>query len=337
MTVSTLLRPLRPVLRASLRAGAVAAAAVLCMGAAHAAYPDKPVRIVVPFSPGSGGDIGARFIAQKLSEIWNQATVVDNQVGANGIIGTQVAARSPADGYTLLVPNDTVLTVNPALYRNLPYNPVKDFAPIALVGETPMMLVASPKFPVHTVKELLAAARARPGDINFGSGGNGSSQHLPMEMLMADTKVKMTHVPFKAMSAALTSVVADQVPVMFAGVSAAMPFLQSGKLTPIAVGSAQRLPMVPNVPTVAESGVPGFRYGTWLGFVAPAGTPKAIVDKVNADINTILRSQEVKDKLMAMGFLPATPGTPEQFHKLIVDDLALYGKLIKDAGIEPAN
>lgn len=302
--------------------------------AAHAQYPDHTVRIVVPFSVGSGGDIAARIFAQKLGERWHQGVFVDNQVGANGIIGAHIVARAPADGYTLLVANDAVLTVNPAMYRKLPYNTLKDFAPIALFGETPMVLVASPAYPSHTLKDLLDAARKSPGTINFGSGGVGSAQYLPMEMLMADTKTKMTHIPFKAMSSALLAVVAGQIPVMFSGASAAQPYVQSGKLNVLAVGDAQRLADLPNVPTVAESGVPGFQYGTWLGIVAPAGTPPAVVAKINTDVAALLNTTDVKQHLLALGFLPAKPEPSQAFGKLIADDLQRFGALIKAAGIQ---
>jgi tripartite-type tricarboxylate transporter receptor subunit TctC len=314
------------------------AIALLSFGvAARAAdYPDKTVRIVVPFAAGAGADIASRFMASKLGDLWKVGTVVENRVGANGIIGANFVARAPADGYTLLAPNDTTLAANPALYAQLPYDPVKDFAPIALIGETPFILVASPSLQVHSVKELVDAARAKPGAISFGTGGVASSQHLPMEMLMASAQVRMLHVPFKGSQDAVTAMVGDHVQVMFAGVSAVLSFLQDGKLIPLAVGTPERLAVLPNVPTMAESGYPGFRYGAWLGFAAPAGTPKAVVSKINADIDSILRQPEVREQLLAMGFLPATPASPEDFRKFIGAEVARYGKLIKAAGIEPS-
>jgi len=321
---------------ALLRAGAMGLALLSLSATARADYPEKPVRIVVPFAVGAGADIASRFVAGKLGERWGKGTVVDNQVGANSIIGAQAVARAPADGYTLLVPNDTTLAANPALYTKLPYAPLKDFAPIALIGETPFVLVASPRFPVHSVKELVDAARAKPGEINFASSGVASSHHLAMEMLMDGAHVKLMHVPYKGASDAATGVMGDQVEVMFAGVSAVLPFLQSGKLVPLAVTTPERLTVLPDVPTMAESGFPGYRYGAWLGFVAPAGTPAAIVDKVNADINSILRQPETRDRLLAIGFLPAAPGTPGEFRKHIESEMARYGKLIRAAGIEPS-
>lgn len=320
------------------KAGAMALATALALlsTAARADYPDKPVRIVVPFAAGAGADIASRFMAGKLGELWGKGAVVDNQVGANSIIGAQLVARAQPDGYTLLVPNDTTLAANPALYAKLPYNPLKDFAPVALIGETPFVLVASPRLQVRSVKELIEAAKAKPGEINFSTSGVASAQHLPMEMLMDSARIKMMHIPYKGAADAATAVMSDQVQVMFAGVSAVLPLLQSGRLVPLAVGTSERLAVLPQVPTMAESGFPGFRYGAWLGFVAPAATPTAIVDKINADITGILRQPEVREKLLSMGFLPAAPANPEVFRKHIEDEIARYGKLIRAAGIEPS-
>ena len=321
---------------ALLRCAAMVLTALLVGTLAHAGYPEKPVRIVVPFAAGAGADVASRFMAGKLAQRWGQGTVVDNQVGANSIIGAQQVARAPADGYTLLVPNDTTLAANPALYAKLPYDPLKDFAPIALIGETPFVLVASPRLHVRSVKELVDAARARPGEINFSTSGVGSAQHLPMEILMSSAGIRMLHVPYKGAAEAATAVVGDQVQVMFAGVSAVLPFLQSGRLVPLAVGTSRRLAVLPQVPTMSESGFPGFRYGAWLGFVAPVATPAAIVNKINTDIGEMLRQPEVREKLLAMGFLPAEPAGPEAFRKHIDEELARYGKFIRAAGIEPS-
>ncbi|OZI26749.1 hypothetical protein CAL26_05360 [Bordetella genomosp. 9] len=314
--------------------GAIALATLLSGTTVHAEYPEKPVRAIVPFAAGAGADIASRFMAEKLSAMWGKGVVVENQVGANSIIGAQQVARAPADGYTLLVPNDTTLAANPWLYARLPYAPLKDFAPIALIGETPFVLVASPRLPARSVKELVELARARPGAINFGSSGLASAQHLPMEMLMHSAHIKLTHVPYKSASDAAVGVVSDQIQVMFAGVSAVLPFLQSGRLVPLAVSTAGRLAVLPQVPTIAESGYPGFRYGAWLGFVAPAGTPAAIVNKINADVNSVLRRPETRQRLTELGFLPAAPATPDAFRTFISDETERYGTLIRAAGIE---
>jgi tripartite-type tricarboxylate transporter receptor subunit TctC len=323
-------------IKTALRCAAMALSALALGAPAHADYPEKPVRIVVPFAAGAGADMASRFMAGKLAQRWGQGTVVDNQVGANSIIGAQQVARAPADGYTLLVPNDTTLAANPALYAKLPYDPLKDFAPIALIGETPFVLVASPSLKVHSVKELVDAAKARPGEINFSSSGVASAQHLPMEILMRSAGIRMLHVPYKGAAEAATAVVGDQVQVMFAGVSAVLPFLQSGRLVPLAVGTWERLAVLPKVPTMAESGFPGFRYGAWLGFVAPAATPAAIVQKINADVGEVLRQPEARERLLAMGFLPAAPAKPEAFRKHIDEELVRYGQFIRAAGIEPS-
>lgn len=317
-----------------LRTGVSALVAVLLCTAAHAQYPGKPVRAVVPFAAGAGADIASRFMAEKLGAIWGESVVVENKVGANSIIGAQQVARAPADGYTLLVPNDTTLAANPWLYASLPYAPLKDFAPIALIGETPFVLVATPQFPGRSIKELVKMARAKPGAINFGSSGIASAQHLPMEMLMHSGHIKLMHVPYKSASDAAIGAVSGQVQVMFAGVSSVLPFLQSGRLLPLAVSSAERLAVLPEVPTMAESGFPGFRYGAWLGVVAPAATPAAIVNKINTDIGTVLRQPEARKRLIALGFLPAVPSTPEAFRKHIADETVRYGELIRNAGIE---
>jgi len=322
------------ILKRGVCTGAAALVAVLLCTAAHAQYPEKPVRVVVPFAAGAGADIASRFMTEKLSGMWGKSVVVENKVGANSIIGAQQVAREPGDGYTLLVPNDTTLAANPWLYASLPYSPLKDFAPIALIGETPFVLVASPQFPVRSVKELVDMARAKPGAINFGSSGIASAQHLPMEMLVHSAHIKLMHVPYKSASDAAIGVVSGQIQVMFAGVSSVLPFLQSGRLTPLAVSSAERLAVLPDVPTMAESGFPGFRYGAWLGVVAPAATPADIVNKINADIGTVLRQPEARERLIALGFLPAVPSTPEAFRKYIADETVRYGKLIRSAGIE---
>ncbi|CAM3950748.1 LacI family transcriptional regulator [Bordetella tumbae] len=307
---------------------------MLLCSVANGQYPEKPVRVVVPFAAGAGADIASRFMADKLSAMWGEGVVVENMVGANSIIGAQQVARARGDGYTLLVPNDTTLAANPWLYAKLPYRPLEDFAPIALIGETPFVLVASPQFSARSVKELVDLARAEPGTINFGSSGVASAQHLPMEMLMHDAHIKLTHVPYKSASDAAIGVVGDQIQVMFAGVSAVLPFLQSGRLVPLAVSSAERLAVLPNVPTMAESGFSGFRYGAWLGFVAPGATPTPIINKINSDIDNVLRQPDTRERLVALGFLPAAPATPEAFRKHIDDETVRYGKLIRSAGIE---
>src|SRR5256714_4981018 len=312
--------------------------AYLCMlGAAfsllaNADYPEKPVRLIVPLSAGSAVDTLARIPAQKLSELWGQQIVVDNRVGANGIIGTEAGAKAPPDGYTLLLTNDAALATSPALYPKLPYDPLRDFAPITLAASIPVILVVHSSFPATTVQELVQQAKARPGQIHYASGGNGSAQHVPMEMFKQAAGIDLVHVPYKGLIPALNDVVGGQVPVMFVGMSGAVPHVKAGRIRALAIGSATRSAAMPDLPTMQEAGVPGFDYAAWAGFLAPAGTPGAIIDKVNADVNKVLALPEVRDKLAALGFEIA-PGRPAEFGALIRREIAKVAKVVKDAGI----
>ena len=295
-------------------------------------YPSKSLRLITPVSAGSAVDTVARVVGQKLSDAWSQQVVVDNRIGANGIIGTEAAAKSPADGYTLYLGNDAMLATNPNLYGKLPYDPVRDFAPVTLAASIPLVLVVHSSMPVKSVKELVALAKAHPGEINYASSGNGSPQHLPMEMLKAATGIKLVHVPYKGLIPALNDVVGGQVPLMFAGMSGALPHIQSGRLRALAVGGTKRSPALPAVPTVAEAGVAGFNYAAWTGFLVPAGTPKDIVTKLHAEITRILALPDVRDKLVNLGFELAG-STPDEFGALIRNDIARVAKVVKDAGI----
>jgi tripartite-type tricarboxylate transporter receptor subunit TctC len=297
------------------------------------AYPSKPVRVIVPFSAGSAIDVNARVIGQKLSEIWGQQVIVDNRVGANSIIGVEAAARSAPDGYTLVMANDAALAMNPSLYPKLPYDPIKDFAPIALVGFNTLLLVTHPSVPVESVQALIKLARDRNGDLNYGSGGNGSAQHLPMEMLMSLTGVKLTHVPYKGVIPAVNDVIAGQIPLMFAGTPGVLPHVRAGRLRALAIASAKRSAVAPDIPTVAEAGVPGFHYAAWVGYLAPAGTAQPIVQKLNADIVQAMNASEVKDKLAAVGFDIQT-NSADEFGKMIASEMGRLGKIVRDAGIK---
>jgi tripartite-type tricarboxylate transporter receptor subunit TctC len=295
-------------------------------------YPDKPVRLIVPFSAGSAVDTLARIPAQKLSELWGQPVVVDNRVGANGTIGTEAAARAPADGHTLVLANDAGLATSPALYPKLPYDPARDFAPITLAASIPVVLVVNASFPASSVKELVSQAKANPGKIHYASGGNGSAQHLPMEMLKLAAGIDLVHVPYKGLAPAFNDVVSGQIPVMFAGMSNVFPHLKSGRIRALAIGSAQRSGAMPELQTMQEAGIAGFDYAAWAGFLAPAGTAPSIIDKVNTDLKNVLGMPEVRDKLAALGF-EISPGTPQEFGALIQREMAKVGKLVKDAGI----
>jgi tripartite-type tricarboxylate transporter receptor subunit TctC len=295
-------------------------------------YPDKPVRLIVPLSAGSAVDTLARIPAQKLSELWGQQVVVDNRVGANGMIGTEAAAKAAPDGYTLLLTNDAALATSPALYPKLAYDPVRDFAPITLAASIPVILVAHAAFPVSNVEELIKAVKARPGQIHYASGGNGSAQHVPMEMFKVAAGIDLVHVPYKGLAPAFNDVVAGQIPVMFAGMSNVFPHLKSGRIRALAIGSAKRSAAMPDLPTMSEAGVAGFDYAAWAGFLAPAGTPSAITTKVNSDLVKVLGLAEVREKLGALGFEVA-PGTPQEFGAMIRREMVKVAKVVKEAGI----
>jgi tripartite-type tricarboxylate transporter receptor subunit TctC len=300
--------------------------------AAAQTYPDKPVRLIVPLSAGSAVDTLARIPAEKLSQIWGQQVVVDNRVGANGIIGTEAAAKAAPDGYTLLLTNDAALATSPALYPKLPYDPLRDFAPITLAASIPVILVAHASQPFTSVKELIDYAKANPGKLHYASGGNGSAQHVPMEMFKQAAGIDLVHVPYKGLAPAFNDVVAGQVPVMFAGLSNAPQHIKAGRIRALAIGSARRSSAMPDLPTMQEAGVAGFDYSAWAGFLAPAGTPAPIVQKVNADLVRVLAMPEVRDKLVALGFELA-PGSPAEFGDMIKREIAKVAKVVKDAGI----
>jgi tripartite-type tricarboxylate transporter receptor subunit TctC len=295
-------------------------------------WPNKPVHLIVPFSAGSAVDTLARIPGQKLAELWGQPVVVDNRVGANTIIGTEAAAKAPPDGYTLVLTNDGALATNPALYPKLPYNPVRDFAPIALAASIPIVLVVNSSFPASSVQELVKEAKANPGKINYASGGNGSAQHLPMEMFKLAAGVDLVHVPYKGLGPAFNDLVAGQIPVMFAGMSNVFPHVKSGRIRVLAIGSAKRSAAMPEVPTMQEAGVAGFDYAAWAGLLAPAGTSPAIVEKVNADLKKVLGMPEVLDKLSTLGF-EVSPGTPQELGAKIEREMAKVAKVVKDARI----
>lgn len=294
-------------------------------------FPARPVRAVVPFTAGSAADSLARVIGQKLSESWGQQMVIENRTGANTIIGTEAVAKAPPDGHTLLLAN-IALAINPALYSKIPYDAIKDFAPVSLTAAILVALVVHPSLPVKSVKDLIALVKAHPGQINYASGGNGSAQHLPMEMLRLATGMNIVHVPYKGLGPAFNDVLGGQMPVMFAGVSNIVPHLKTGRLRVLAIGSPKRSPSLPGVPTVAEAGVPGFNFEAWAGYLVPAGTPQNVIVKLHADITRALKAPGVPERLTALGF-DVIAGTPEQFAALIKTDLVRFSKLVKEAGI----
>lgn len=294
-------------------------------------YPAKPIRIVSPFAPGGGNDIISRAIAQKLTENIKQQVIVENRPGANGIIGTEVAARSAPDGYTIvLIPSGHA--VNASLHRKLPYDSIRDFTPITLVGSSPLILALHPSVPAKNVKELVALAKARPEQLTYGSAGIGSSGHLGGALFDTLTGTKMLHVPYKGMSLAITDVIAGQVSLVFGTSASVMQHARSGRLRAIATTGARRAPALPDLPTVAEAGVPGYEAGLWYGFVGPARIPEDVVRKLNGEIVAVLNSSEVRERLASQG-VEATPTTPEAFGKLLVSDMDRWAKVVQRAGI----
>ncbi len=328
-------------MNASRRRAAQAAALVLTLaalapagaqtaGGIAATYPNKPVRVIVPYPPGGPTDIVARVVFQQLSEATGQQFVIDNRPGAGGNIGAEAASRAPADGYTLLVAT-TAHAINMTMFRNLNYDIVRSFDPVSLLTQGPLVLVAHPSFPANSVAELIALAKARPNTLSYASSGNGQSTHLSGELFNSMAGVKLSHVPYKGSAPALTDVISGQVPLMFDTMLSAMPFVAAGKLKALAVTSAQRAPTAPEVPTFAESGLPGYETFAWNGVVVPAGTPKAVVAKLNDELKKVLQLPQVKDKFAQQGFA-ASWNEPEAFGAFLRAEVAKWAKTVKAAG-----
>jgi hypothetical protein len=291
------------------------------------AYPQKPIRMIVPFTPGGSTDILARAIGQELTKAWGQSVVIENIAGAGGSIGADKAAKSPADGYTLLMGHIGTLAVNPSLYPKLPYNPVKDFAPVAWVARVPNILVVNPNVPAKNVQELVALAKSKPGQLSYGSGGNGSAANLATEYFKMQTETAILHIPYRGTVPAVTDLMGGQIQILFTGAPAVMGQVKSGQLRALAVSSPKRLDALPELPTVAEAGYKNFEADQWYGVVAPAGTPRDIVLKLNQQINVSLNSAELKKRLSTEGAV-ATPETPEAFGKLIVQEIERWRPVI---------
>ena len=296
-----------------------------------AAYPSKPVRLVVPFTPGGSTDILARAVGQKLSESWGQPVVVDNRPGAGGIIGMETVAKAAPDGYTLVMGHIGTLAANPALYKTLPYDPVKDFAPVTLIARVPNVLVVGPAVPSRSVAELIALAKAKPGKLDYGSGGNGSAAHLATEYFKLKAGVDLQHIPYKGTAPALQDLLGGQIALMITGLPPVLPHVKAGKLRILGVASAQRLRQFPEIPTIAESGVPGFEATQWYGILAPAATPKEIVAKLNREFVKALRDPAVGEKLAGEGADPVGD-TPGEFAAFIASEIDLWGKVIRATG-----
>ena len=315
------------------------AAAALALGwaatgfAQTSGYPDRPIKIIVPYTPGGFNDTLARTVGAKLQAAWGQPVLVENKPGGATVIGIDAAAKAPADGYTLVI-TPFSFAVNPSIFKKLPYDATRDFAPITLAASTANLLVVNPSLPVKSVKELIALAKSKPGALNYASTGIGSSNQLSMEKFKQMAGVDITHVPYKGSAPARTDLIGGQVDVMFDNVSNVLPLVKSGQLRAIAVTTPTPSAHVPGVPTVAESGVPGYEVGVWFGIAAPAGTPKPIIDKLNAEIVGILNMPDVKEKFAAQG-VDVVASTPKQFTAFVQDQIPKWAKVVQDAGIKP--
>nr|AHZ45697.1 tripartite tricarboxylate transporter family receptor [uncultured bacterium] len=312
-----------------------AALAFACGGlAAHAqTYPVKPVRIVNPFTPGGGVDVAARPIAQQLNEAWGQPVIVDNRPGAGTTVGTEIVARAMPDGYTLLLTNGSIGTL-PALFKKLSFDPQKDLAPINLTLTSPYILAVHPSVKATSVQELIALAKASGGKMTYGSVGQGSLAHLTMELLKSQAKFEMLHVPFKGGAPSLAALMGGEIHAIFSSVAGAMPLARAGKVRALAVSSAKRVELAPELPSIAESGFPGFEAVSWYPIFAPAGTPRAIVQKINADVNRILAKPDVRERYFKVGMVPFG-GTPEALRDYLQADIKRWTRVIVDLGVKP--
>ena len=294
-------------------------------------YPARPIRVLIPFTAGSAADIIARAMEPQLREKLGQAVVIDNRGGAGGNIAADMCAKSAPDGYTLMMGTIGTHAINYSLYSKLPYHPQRDFTPIALVGDSPNILVINPYVPAKSIKELIALAKARPGQLNYGSSGAGTSVHLSAELFSSMAGVKMVHVPFKGATEALTALLAGQLDLMFASLSSAIPLVKAGRLRAFAVTGAQRSPSIPDLPTMSEAALPGYAAAAWYGLLGPAGMPPNTVTTLSAAALAALQTQEVKDRLFASG-VEVHPGAPEQFAQLIDSEIKKWAKVVKDSG-----
>jgi tripartite-type tricarboxylate transporter receptor subunit TctC len=317
------------------RCAGLAAIAIALAAAPNASaqnYPTGPLRIVVPFTPGGGTDILSRILAQKLNEAWGQPAVVENRPGASGTVGTAFVAAAKGDGQTLLVV-PAGYAGNPSLYRKLPYDQNRDLAPVSLLASGPLTLVVHPSLPAKSVKELIAFARARPGEINFGSPGAGTLPHLSAELFNSMNGVRMVHVPYKGAGAAVTDVMAGRVPIYFMNILQSLPLIKAGKLRALGVTTPERSPIAPDIPSIAEAGLKGFDMTNWYGMLAPAATPREVIVKLNAEVARILRLPELRSRLAEDG-MTVVAGTPEQFAEFLARETTKFSRVIESAGIK---
>jgi len=299
---------------------------------AQDAWPTKPIRLVVPFTPGGVTDTSGRLIADQLSKRLGQQIVVDNRPGASGNIGTGQVKTAAPDGYTLVLGFDGTMVINPHVFAKTPFDTVKDFAPVGKIGDATLILVANPELPVKNLSEVIALSKSQPGGLSFGTSGTGGTPHIAGELLKAKTNANLTHIPYKGGGQAMTDVLGGTIPLVYTAVAGAYGHVKSGKLRALAVSSAQRSTALPDVPTFIESGVPDFVVNSWVGILAPIATPPAIVMRLNTELNAVLNDPVVREKLRLMG-IDATPGSADQFSAEIKRDLARYGQVVKSAGI----
>lgn len=311
----------------------------LCMGVAAAgtssvfaqSFPEKPVRIIVPFAPGGSTDIVARITSQKLAERLKQSVVIENRGGGGGNIGSDLVAKAQPDGYTLLVGTVGSLTINPSLYKKMPYDPLKDLTPIAYFGSTPNVLVVHPSLPVKSVRELIALARARPGQLNYASAGTGGSVHLAAELFKSLAKVDMVHIPYKGSGPALVDLLGGQTQLMFSTMPPALPHVKSGRLRALGMTGAKRSPLVPELLTIVEAGLPGYEITQWWGLLGPAGLPQAIAARLNSEVNAVLQQAEVKERFASEG-ADTGPNTPDWFASYMRSEIAKWAKVVRASG-----
>ncbi|MCU0969035.1 MAG: tripartite tricarboxylate transporter substrate binding protein [Rubrivivax sp.] len=324
--------PFKRWMRAATLAAVLPFAAAAPALSQSAAWPTKPVRFVVPFPPGGGTDVIARIVQPKMQELLGQSIVIDNRGGGGGSLGTDVVAKSPADGYTVLFTLSSH-TINPAIFAKLPFDTAKDFEPVGIVASLPQILVANPSVPINTVPELIAAAKGKPGQLQFASVGNGSPSHLAGELFNLRTGVQITHIPYKGGGPAVTDTIGGQVPLLWVSIPAAAQHVKNGKLKPIAVSTVKRSAAFPDVPTVQESGVADFEVDSWYAMFVPAGTPRPVIQRLNDVLNQTVADPSVREKLLQQGS-EAVGGTPEQLGRTVTAELAKWAKLAKDANIK---
>ena len=307
---------------------------MIAAGAWSQTYPAKPVRVIVGFSPGGSTDVTARIVAQKLTDGWRQQVIVENRAGAGGNIGAEAVAKAPPDGYTLLLATTGVMAINHRLYRSLPYDAVRDFAPVTQIGSLPLILIVHPSLPVRSVKDLIALAKAKPGQLSYASSGVGGATHMTAEIFRMMAGVDIVHIPYKGSGQAMVDLIGGQVPMAFDQITSSLPQVEAGKLRALAVTSAKRFPSVPNLPSMSEAGIAGYDAVSWNGLAAPAGTPRDMVNRIQTEVARVLQLPDIKERFFKDG-IEAVGSTPEQFAAHIRSERAKWEKVVEAAGIKP--